>query len=176
MSECESVFLPYLLGMQCACAVLYRHLCPVWLYHISPNYLKKRERFSKEKNCWTQNVCFDFLYKVCLKMFSFSEEFSSILSWMYRGLHKTWIFSTYFREAPKYQISWKSVRCESHCSMRTDGQTDGRTDGRTDGQTDMKQLTVFLRNFANVSKERLRKISYWFAIYRFISSDFTFVV
>jgi len=32
--------------------------------------------------------------------------------------------------------------------------------GQTDGRTDMKQITVVLRNFANVSKEKLRKIFY----------------
>ena len=28
-------------------------------------------RFSEKKNYWTQNVCFDFLYKFCLKRFLF---------------------------------------------------------------------------------------------------------
>ena len=70
--------------------------------------------------------------------------------------HKTWISSTYFRGTTRYQISWKCVCCVSRCSMRTDG--------RTDGRTYMKQLTVVLRNFANVSKEKIRKIFYGFAI------------
>jgi hypothetical protein len=39
-------------------------------------------------------------------------------------LIKTYIFSTYFQNTFKYQISWKSVQWESICSMRTDGQTD----------------------------------------------------
>jgi len=34
-----------------------------------------------------QKVCFDFLYKFCLKYFSFIEELSEILSKMYMGLH-----------------------------------------------------------------------------------------
>jgi len=133
--------------------------CVIFIKIIS----KKKKGRIFERNYWIQNVCYDFLYKICLKMFSFSKQFSKILSWMYRGLHKTWIFSEYFREAPKYQISWKSFLCESRCSTRTDG------------QTDMKQLTVVLRNFAYVSKEKLRKIPHWFAILRFISSQFTFV-
>jgi len=41
-------------------------------------------------------------------------------------------------------------------------------DRRTDGQTHMKQLTVVLRNFANVSKEKLWKIYYLFSIYHYL--------
>jgi len=31
----------------------------------------KRHDFRKKKSYWTQNVCFDFLYNICLKHFSF---------------------------------------------------------------------------------------------------------
>jgi len=59
---------------------------------------------------------------------------SEILPKMYIGLHVkcpqilsdfngTWILSTDCRKILKYQISWKSVRWEPSCSMRTDGQT-----------------------------------------------------
>jgi len=108
----------------------------------------------KKKKCWIQNVCFDFLYNFSLKIFLFSKEFSKMLSWMYRGLrvkysfsdfHRTWISSTYFRETPNYQISWKPIRCESRCSIGTDG------------WTDKHETTVVLRNFAHVSKEKLKK-------------------
>ena len=79
-------------------------------------------------------MCFDFLYKFCLKHFSFYEEMSEIWWKMYIGLYvkyplflsdfnETWIFSTVFRKIPKYEISWQSVQCEPSCSMRTDGQT-----------------------------------------------------
>jgi hypothetical protein len=34
--------------MQIACAVLYHHQWPVWLYHISQNYLKKGAIFGKK--------------------------------------------------------------------------------------------------------------------------------
>jgi hypothetical protein len=99
-------------------------------------------------------VCFDFLYNFCLKHFSFYEEFSNI-SQMYIGLHvkcplflsdfnETWIVSTYFWKIFRYQISWKSVRWESSCSMRTDGQTER--------QTGVTKLIVAFRNFANASK------------------------
>jgi hypothetical protein len=50
---------------------------------------------------------------------------------MYIGLHvkypsflpefsETWTFSADFRKMLKYQISWKSAKFESSCSMRTD--------------------------------------------------------
>ena len=43
-------------------------LPPLRLYNIFPHYLKRQD-FGK--NCWTQNVCFDFVYSFCLKRFSF---------------------------------------------------------------------------------------------------------
>jgi hypothetical protein len=53
----------------------------------------------------------------------------------------SWIFSTDFRKIHKHQLSWKSVKWEQSCSMRTDR--------RTERQTDMTKLTVAFRNFAN---------------------------
>jgi hypothetical protein len=44
-----------------------------------PHYLTNGTIFGK-KSYWTQNVCFDFLYNVCPKHFSFYEEFDEILS------------------------------------------------------------------------------------------------
>jgi hypothetical protein len=34
--------------MQCASTVLYYHLWPVWLYHISPHYLRNGTIFEKK--------------------------------------------------------------------------------------------------------------------------------
>ena len=42
--------------------------------------------------------------------------------------NQIWIVSTEFYKSPKYQISRKSVQCESRWYMWTDGQTDRKTD------------------------------------------------
>ena len=51
--------LPKLFGMQSACAVLYYHLWPLWLNHIYPHYLKKRQDFRNDV----------VEYKVCILIF-----------------------------------------------------------------------------------------------------------
>jgi len=43
--------------MQSACAVLYCHLWPVWLYHIFPHYLINGTIFIK-KRYWTKNLSY----------------------------------------------------------------------------------------------------------------------
>jgi hypothetical protein len=50
----------------CSLHVLYCHLG--WLYHIFPRY---RINYTHKKKFWTWTVCFDFLYKFCLKHFLF---------------------------------------------------------------------------------------------------------
>ena len=44
--------------MQNACPILYCHLWHVRVFHIFSHYLINR----KKKLCWTQNVCFFFIY------------------------------------------------------------------------------------------------------------------
>ena len=48
----------------------YCHLWPAPLYNIFPHYLINGTIFEKKK-CTEQKKCFDFLYKFCLKHFSF---------------------------------------------------------------------------------------------------------
>jgi hypothetical protein len=47
-----------------ACNAPYCHLWPVRFYSIFPPYLKNGLIFT-ERRYWTQNACFDFLYKFC---------------------------------------------------------------------------------------------------------------
>ena len=76
---------------------------------------------------------FLFCVQICLKHFLLQEELSEIWSKMYVGLHvkcqlflsdsnETWIFSTYFRKLPQYQIEWKLFQWEPSSSIRTYGQ------------------------------------------------------
>jgi hypothetical protein len=61
---------------------------------------------------------------------------------MYIGLHvkcscscqilmKLEFSRQYFQKVFKFQISWKSVKWEPRCSMRTDGQTDGHDEANS---------------------------------------------
>jgi hypothetical protein len=63
--------------MQSACAVLYCHLWPVWLYHIFPHYLTNGTILKKK--IVEHKMYFDFVYKF------FSETFH-ILRRIRRGI------------------------------------------------------------------------------------------
>jgi hypothetical protein len=105
-------------------------------------------RFS-EKHYWTSNVCFDFLYNLCLKHFSFWAKLSEISSDMSRRLHvkyplflsafnETWIFSTDFsKKRPNIRFHQNPSSGSRRVSC---------------GQTDMTKLVVTFRNFANAPK------------------------
>jgi len=119
--------------MQWACALLYFHLWPIWLYHTFPHYLINDTILGKKY--WTQIVCFDFLYNFYLKRLSFCEEMSEIWSKIYVGLHvkyalfmpvfnKIFIISTSSWKILKCQILWKPFRLEPSWSMRTGRRTD----------------------------------------------------
>ena len=64
--------------------------------------------------------------------------------------NKTWIFPTDPppKKKRKYQVSWKSVRWERSCFLRTDP------------RTDMTKLIVAFRNFVNVPN-KMRHFRHW---------------
>jgi hypothetical protein len=112
----------------------YCHLWPAPIYKIFPHYLINVTSFEK-KSYWVQHAWFDFLYNVCLKHFSFSEEMREIWSKMYIDFYVNYplflsdfndicVFSTDNQTILKYQISRKSIQWKPSCFMRTDGQTD----------------------------------------------------
>ena len=110
----------------------------------------KRQDFRGKEKFYIRNVCFDTLYKFCLKRFSFQEKLSDVWSKGHVGVHvkyplflsgfnETKIFATDFRKMLKYQISRKCVQWEPRCCMRNDV------------QTDMKLIVTFF-NSANAPK------------------------
>jgi hypothetical protein len=60
--------------MQSACAVLYFHLWPVWLYHIFLHCLVKSTISEKKKVIEHKNMCCDFLYDFRLIYFLFKKN------------------------------------------------------------------------------------------------------
>ena len=118
--------------MRCACAVLYCHLWPVWLYQIFLHCLKNDTIFKGKK---LLNIKCVFWYFIQLLAETFLINWARYGKKMYIDLHlkyslffrdfnKTLIFSTDFRILLKYKISWKSIQWELSLSVRTDGQTD----------------------------------------------------
>jgi len=126
----------------------YCHLWPAQLYHIFPRYLTKGAIF--EKKMTKYKMCFDFLYKFCLKHFSLYEAMSETWSKMHSGLHvkyplflpdfnETWIFSTVFSKNPQI---WNFMKTRLV----------GATLFHADRRTDMTKLIVAFHNFANAPK------------------------
>jgi hypothetical protein len=139
--------------MQCACAVLYCHLCPVWQNHIFFTLSHKRHGFSKKKKLWGIKCVFWFSLKLfCLKLFSFKKNSG-------RYYHKcTWVFKYSahysFLILMTLVFSWhisffKISNSKFHenpasCSVLMDRQADR--------QTDMTKLIINFCNFANAPK------------------------
>jgi hypothetical protein len=64
-----SVRQSYLSSVQSTCAIMQCHLWPVWIYHIFP-HCHTNDTILGGKYI-EYEMCFDFLYELCLKYFSF---------------------------------------------------------------------------------------------------------
>jgi hypothetical protein len=95
------------------------------------------------KNVTEHRLCFDFLYKFCLKYFLFQEKMKEVLLKIFIGLrvkylsivsdfNDIWIFTTDFRKMLKYKF-------------RENPSSDPRR--KADGRTDTTKLIVALHNF-----------------------------
>jgi hypothetical protein len=130
--------------MQCACATLSYMACPALLYFSTAPH-KRHEFFRKVIE---HKMCFDFLYKFCLKHFSFHEELAEIWSRMYIGLHVNYpLFMSAFNET---LVSGRIF--EKHSNVIFHGNSSSGSRVIPCGQTDMTKLTVAFRNFANEPK------------------------
>jgi hypothetical protein len=131
----------------------YFHLWPSPLYHIFPHYLINGTSF--EKKLLNTKCVFWFSIQLLSETFLilrrnerdmikkcnvFHVKYRLFLS----DFNETWIFSTVFRNILKYKISWKCVKWEPSCSIRT---------GRTHRRTDTTKLIVAFGNFANTPKK-----------------------
>jgi hypothetical protein len=102
LSTCLQPCIP---SVQSACAVLYCHVRPVWLYHVFPHYLTNGTILEGNKSYWTKNRAWIFLYNLCLKYFSFWKAFSEILSQTYTGPHITSVFLSLCMFRSVYSVS-----------------------------------------------------------------------
>ena len=140
----------------------YCHLRPTPFWNILPHFLTKGTIF--ERKCyWTQNTCFDFLYKFCLK-FSLSKikwaryDQKCILVFVQSTLYirqiliKLEFYRQIFEKKNTQIQNFTKIRPVRAEVFKADRQTDGRTGRRTGRRTVMSNLIVALRNFANVPK------------------------
>ena len=129
--------------MQCACAILSFVACPALQYFSTLS--QKRHDF--RRNVIEHQMCSDFLYKFCIKHFSFWEEVSEIWSKMCIGLHvncplflsdanEAWIFSTYI---------WKSSNSKFNENLSSWSRIVlcGRTDRQTNRQSRRSKYSRF---------------------------------
>jgi len=89
--------------------------------------------FSKKKK-WTQNVCFDFLYKFVWNISHFLQKLARYDKNLYRSSRKVPVslvrFKWYLNFLDRFSINSviskfkKSVQWEPNCSTLTEGQTD----------------------------------------------------
>ena len=95
-------------------------------------------------------MCFDIFYKVCLKLFSFYEEFSEVVSCKNIGLHVKYpLFLSDFNQNLNFIDRFsKNNQISNFINFRPVGAELFHADGRTD----MTRPMVTLRNYANAPK------------------------
>jgi len=107
-------------------------------------------------------VCFEFLYNLCLRHFSFFEELSEIRSKMYIGLHiKYPLFLSYFNEKFLDIFSKNTQNIKFHTNPSSRSRI--VSCGRTAAQTDMAKLTVaftILQTRVKIGLSKLMHSSY----------------
>jgi hypothetical protein len=137
----------------------YFHLWPARLCSIFSYYLTKGTIFGKM--FIEHKMYFDFLCNICLKLFSFEEEVSKMITNVYRSsckvlailvkFYETWI---YFNEA--WIFFWQIFEKYSNIKFHENPSIGNLVVpcGRTDRRIDITKLIVALRNFANAPKNR----------------------
>jgi hypothetical protein len=116
---------------------VYCHTWPLRICLVFPRYLINGTIFERKKKLAEYKIYFDFIYKFCLKYFSFCEKLCEILPKIYTALHikyppflsnlnKTLTSSKYFRNPLKYQHFIK-LRVAEAKLFHVDGRT-GRHD------------------------------------------------
>ena len=77
-------------------------------------------------------MCFDFLYKFCLKHFSFWEELNGMWSKVYIGLHVQYqLFLAHINKSWIFSIVFKSFKFHENMSSGNRVVPCGGTDGKT---------------------------------------------
>jgi len=139
--------------MKCASAILLSVACLALQYFSTLSH----KRHSSRKNVLNTECVFWFPVQLLSGTFLILRRSEQVMikniQWSSCKVHvilsdfnETWIFSIAYRKVLKYQISWKSVKWEPSCSLRTDR--------RKYERTEVTKLIVVFRNFVNASKFR----------------------
>ena len=135
----------------CNAHALYCHLWPVRIYNIFPHYLINGTIFEEKILLNTKCVFWFSLQRLSETFLILRRNERDTIENVCRCSCKVpdilfrsyWHFiflARFLQKVPKCKISWKSLQCESSCSMRADR------------RTDMTNQIVAFRNFANAPK------------------------
>ena len=100
-------------------------------------------------------MCFDFVYKFCLRHLSFYEEYSYILSHMYIRIHVNYpLFSSDLNEILIFSKNFRKIQNINFHENPSSGSRVvpcGRKDGQADGQSNMTRLIFAFHETSNNS-------------------------